>query len=428
MKRASNKKFTSNMENRMNLKKMFSLTLALVIALTTTACGGGGGGGNNNGTSDTSKPTVAITAPANGATVGGAAVVLSATASDTGSGVNHVDFKVDGNTVCSTTGNTYSCTWNSTGVTNDSSHTFTAVAYDVAGNVSDPSSSTATVHNTVLTGTWRSVASPTTKNLKAVWASAPDNVYAVGEAGTIVHCTGSNPCSLVTPITSNNLNGIWGSSSNDIWVAGDNGTILHFNGSSWSTVTSPTSRYLTSVWGLDANNVVMTAAGGAGANTMIFWDGANWAAFPFMNDSLLSVWGTSNSNIWAVGYAGIIDHWNGTNWTRWSFVSSEMLLTVWGASADDAWIGGDRGNLFHWTGSGWNTIPTWSSLYMITSAHGTSANDVWFVGGPAIQHWDGASLTVVRNVASDVMIGVYAINANAACAVGEGGKILFYSP
>ena len=34
--------------------------------------------------------------------------------------------------------------------------------------------------------------SPTTKDLSEVWGSASDNIYAVGESGTIIHYDGSN--------------------------------------------------------------------------------------------------------------------------------------------------------------------------------------------------------------------------------------------
>jgi hypothetical protein len=427
MKRASNKKFTSNKENRMNLKKMFSLTLALVIALTTTACGGGGGGGNNNGTSDTSKPTVTITAPANGATVGGAAVVLSATASDTGSGVNHVDFKVDGNTVCSATGNTYSCTWNSTGVTNDSSHTFTAVAYDVAGNVSDPSSSTATVHNTVLPGTWRSVASPTTKNLKGIWAAAPDNVYAVGEAGTIIRWNGSS-WSTVTPITSANLNAIWGSNPNNIWVAGDTGTILHWDGMTWSMAASSTSRNLTSVWGSDASNVLMTGGGGAGAGSIIWWAGSYWSVVPYVYDSFLSMTGFNQTDVWAVGYGGIIRHWSGVAWVSSASGTTRALYSVWGSSSNNIWVVGDAGTILNWNGSNWSAVASGVD-FSILSVNGSGPNDVWFlVGGGTMLHWDGVSLSVARSASTDYLWTILSISSTDAWSVGDGGKILHYSP
>ena len=78
---------------------------------------------------DTTPPTVSITAPANGATVSGTAVTVSATASDN-VGVVGVQFKLDGaNLGAEDTTSPYSVTWNSTTAANGS-HTLTALARD----------------------------------------------------------------------------------------------------------------------------------------------------------------------------------------------------------------------------------------------------------------------------------------------------------
>ena len=70
--------------------------------------------GGTSVSSGTNPPTVSITAPASGATVSGAAVTVSATASDN-VGVAGVQFKLDGaNLGAEDTTSPYSVTWNST--------------------------------------------------------------------------------------------------------------------------------------------------------------------------------------------------------------------------------------------------------------------------------------------------------------------------
>ncbi|HYR16318.1 MAG TPA: Ig-like domain-containing protein, partial [Mycobacterium sp.] len=69
-------------------------------------------------TPDTTPPTVSLTAPADGATVSGNAVSVSATASDN-IGVTSVQFKLDGaNLGAADTASPYAITWNSTTVAN----------------------------------------------------------------------------------------------------------------------------------------------------------------------------------------------------------------------------------------------------------------------------------------------------------------------
>ena len=96
--------------------------------------------------SDTTPPTVSLSAPANGATVSGTAVTVSATASDN-VGVAGVQFKLDGaNLGAEDTTSPYSVSWDTTKATNGS-HTLTAVARDAAGNSATSASRTVTVSN-----------------------------------------------------------------------------------------------------------------------------------------------------------------------------------------------------------------------------------------------------------------------------------------
>src|SRR5262249_16422335 len=89
--------------------------------------------GSSSGTGDTTPPTVALTAPANGAAVSGASVTISATASDN-IGVTGVQFKLDGANLGSKVITTpYRGTWNTTETANGA-HSLTAVASDAAGN------------------------------------------------------------------------------------------------------------------------------------------------------------------------------------------------------------------------------------------------------------------------------------------------------
>jgi hypothetical protein len=81
---------------------------------------------------DTTPPTVAITAPANGANLSGT-ITLSANASDN-VGVVGVQFQLDGaNLGAEDIASPYSTTWNSTTVANGA-HTLSAIARDAAGN------------------------------------------------------------------------------------------------------------------------------------------------------------------------------------------------------------------------------------------------------------------------------------------------------
>lgn len=51
------------------------------------------------------------------------------------------------------------------------------------------------------------------------------------------------------------LYGAWGINENNIWVVGDRGSILKWNGVEWTPQSVSTTRNLLGIWGSDANNV-----------------------------------------------------------------------------------------------------------------------------------------------------------------------------
>jgi hypothetical protein len=102
---------------------------------------------SNGPPSDTTPPTVALTAPSSGTTVSGV-VTVSASASDD-VGVAGVQFQLDGaNLGAEDTAAPYSTTWD-TATTGEGSHTLRAVARDAAGNTATSAVVTVTVSNNV---------------------------------------------------------------------------------------------------------------------------------------------------------------------------------------------------------------------------------------------------------------------------------------
>jgi hypothetical protein len=132
--------------------------------------------------SDTTGPTVSITAPANGATVQ-SSVTVSANASDN-VGVVGVQFKVDGaNIGAEDTTSPYSVSWNTTTIGNGQ-HSLTAVARDAAGNSTTSSTVSVTVNNPDSVPPTVSITAPannaTVSGTVSVTATAADNVGVVG--------------------------------------------------------------------------------------------------------------------------------------------------------------------------------------------------------------------------------------------------------
>jgi len=140
-------------------------------------------------TSDTSAPTVSLSAPTGGATVSGL-VAVNVSASDN-VGVTHVDLVVNGTKLASDTASPYAFSWDSTKVP-DGSATLLAYAYDAAGNYSSSSvsvnvSNTTTAKTLTTTDTTpptTSITSPLAgakvSGYVTVKGTATDNVKVVG--------------------------------------------------------------------------------------------------------------------------------------------------------------------------------------------------------------------------------------------------------
>lgn len=94
--------------------------------------------------SDTTAPSVSLSAPGNNASVTkGDGVAIAATASDN-VGVAKVEFLVDGSVVSTDTSSPYGYSWDTTSA-NAGNHTIVAKAYDAAGNVGTSSTVNVTV-------------------------------------------------------------------------------------------------------------------------------------------------------------------------------------------------------------------------------------------------------------------------------------------
>jgi len=136
-----------------------------------------------NNATDTTPPTVSITAPASGATVSGT-VSVTANASDN-VGVASVQFQLDGANLGSLdTASPFSTSW-STATASNGAHTLQAIAKDAAGNSTTSAAVTVTVSNTTDTtapsvpgGLAATAVSPSQINLS--WTASTDNVGVTG--------------------------------------------------------------------------------------------------------------------------------------------------------------------------------------------------------------------------------------------------------
>jgi hypothetical protein len=158
--------------------------------------------------------------------------------------------------------------------------------------------------------------------VRGIWGSSPTDVWLLvdnsemnaWQKGKTVHGTGPAADDLAWSVVDSQaavgLLGIWGSSANDVWAVGESGTLRHMTPGAlrWSIVPSPTTETLRAIWGSSATDI--WAVGGKG--TILHYDGTTWkpsvAAFPVgAKPELYGVWGSGPGDVWIVG-DGIVLH------------------------------------------------------------------------------------------------------------------------
>jgi hypothetical protein len=68
------------------------------------------------------------------------------------------------------------------------------------------------------------------------------------------------------------------------------------------------------------------------------------------------VFGTSPTNVYAVGDVGTLLHYDGTGWTQIPSGTGTALNDVWGFSANDVFAVGDFGTMLYFDGSTWTPV------------------------------------------------------------------------
>lgn len=168
--------------------------------------------------------------------------------------------------------------------------------------------------------------------------------------------------------------GMWGPSADSLYLVGEEGGAAYFNGSTFSVFDNlNTSGPLTDVWGSSLSNVWAVGWG------LYRYNGTSWSANAAPVDTTYyGIWGTSANDIFAVGIGGVIVHYNGTRWMQMDSPTHEHLMDVWGLSSDDVYAVGFDGTILHYDGTDWSTVSS-STSADLRSIHGHSG---WiYVGG-----------------------------------------------
>ncbi len=261
-------------------------------------------------------------------------------------------------------------------------------------------------------------------NVRDLWGTANNNIYAVGEVGIILHYDGTS----WTPMSSGTyyqLNTIFGFSNNEIYAVGgdsySHGIILKFDGQQWTTAYEGGTGHFTRIFGFDHNNIYAVGYNGA----FFHFNGSTWIkeAFPYPSANLRAVWGTSPDNLYLADFAG--NFYQKQNNT-WNIVSSTGTPTydIWGSSASDIFVTENNGKIWHFDGGSWQLMTTNSSYYHF-DIMGFSSKQVYTVGQAGeILFYNGTTWSKLNNPYSDNLASIWGLSPCEMYASGNNGTIL----
>ncbi|MCL6584336.1 MAG: hypothetical protein K6U11_11950 [bacterium] len=231
---------------------------------------------------------------------------------------------------------------------------------------------------------------------------------------------------------------IWANSSQAAWVVGGHPNpateeearvfIARYDGQVWSPIDLPEYGILSDIWGSLSGELF--AVGGdwweddsgqlvIEAQILHSSDGIHWSRMPDaqnIKDFLEGVWGSSPSNVYAVGEG--VYHYNGSRWSKMTTPSAGRLRGIWGSDSrtiftvgDWSESGGGRATILRYDGQSWramshniqdNLLKVWCS----------SASNVFAISESQIYHYDGSGWSAMSCPQTAGYYDLWGVSAN----------------
>ncbi|MCK4295290.1 MAG: fibronectin type III domain-containing protein, partial [Candidatus Marinimicrobia bacterium] len=231
--------------------------------------------------------------------------------------------------------------------------------------------------------TWLPETIPSSYGLHDVRFIDTNNGYAVGEYGTFLYFNGISWSEFNSP-TSSTIGSVFPLTNDDIWCYA-NDDIYQWNGSEWSEYNLAIST-ITDIFFIDINNGWVVDRNGK----MFHYNGVGWAFHSDLNDNYIERFFFLNSSEGWYFYSSYSStsssnngayHFDGSSWTLYenSDYPIYKVRQLQEISSSNVWAVGYDGVIFNYDGTRWNKVicPVTDDLYGIFMLSGS---DGWAVG------------------------------------------------
>ncbi len=261
-------------------------------------------------------------------------------------------------------------------------------------------------------------------NLRALWGSSANDVWAVGNDSATLHWDGTAWRRIGNPGTSDMLQAVWGTASNNVYAVGDNGLALRWNGAVWRRLDLPvpTGVGLNDIWGSAANDLWVVGDDGI----ILRYNGTSWSVVPLTpSNSLWTVWGSAANNVWIAGDLGFMLRWNGTDLTEFPSGGTTLYTRLRGANGSKMWLLNDNGTISAWDGMKWGTpTRTMSKDYSVTNLWVVSETQIWSLAPSSPYRafrWNGTTATEYTNGQGNA---IWTVGTSDGWVVGDYARLV----
>lgn len=177
------------------------------------------------------------------------------------------------------------------------------------------------------------------------------------------------------PNVSMSINKIWGTSGDDLYVVGDNGSIAHYNGTNWQKLESGTDVDIQDIWGVENNlsgePLILCAASyvaQTGEKKILSITNVTQVDTIFWGTGrrVHSLWFNSSNKLFASG-GGVFIRKYDDHWVEQTEIPLYFTERVRGKDKNDVFAVGHFGLIAHYSGSSWKTYPEASIALVYTS-------------------------------------------------------------
>jgi cysteine-rich repeat protein len=312
---------------------------------------------------------------------------------------------------------------------------------------------------------WNTMTSSTTETLKSVWGFSHSDIYAVGTDGTLIHYDGISWKTILTDVHTA-FSSVWGSGSGDLYIGGldvlyhfagnkleiiyehstggfndfivwgtgfdnvyyfsnnFNSEIRNYKGDSFSDMYLQTPFTIDSIWGTGSDNIVITDFG-----SVHHFEGFSWKIKGSVEAAhYYSMWGSSSTNIYAVGEQGYMMNYDGEDWLDVTSNTNERLNSIWGSSSSDIYAVGENGTILYYNGSLWSLVNVGGTTENLNAVWVGNSSQVFVAGDNGlILHFNGVDWTTMNSNSTENIYSLWGNSSNNVYAAGANGLILHYN-